>query len=54
MACCTWESIELVAMDPGTGEEKWRFKTDEQVFAGPTVSNGVLYFGGRDVLRAVR
>jgi outer membrane protein assembly factor BamB len=47
-------SRALVAMDARTGEEKWRFKTDEQVFAGPTVSNGVLYFGGRDVLRAVR
>jgi len=35
----------LVAMDAKRGEERWRFKTDEHVYPGPTVSNGVLYFG---------
>jgi outer membrane protein assembly factor BamB len=44
----------LVAIDAKTGDERWRFKTDEHVYPGPTVSNGVLYFGGKGTLRAVR
>jgi hypothetical protein len=42
----------LVAIDAKTGDERWRFKTDEPVFPGPTVSNGTIYFGGPGVLRA--
>ena len=44
----------LAAIDPKTGQDKWRFQTDEHVYPGPTVSNGVIYFGGRGVLRAIR
>ena len=40
-------------LDPKTGQDRWRFQTDEHVYPGPTVSNGVLYFGGGG-LRAIR
>jgi outer membrane protein assembly factor BamB len=44
----------LVARDAATGEERWRFTTDENVHPGPTIADGVLYFAGTNSLRAVR
>ena len=48
----------LVAIAAKTGAEQWHFKTDEHVYPGPTLSNGVLYFGMfsgvQGVLQAVR
>lgn len=39
---------DLVGLDPNTGDEKWRVKTDEPVFSTPHVDNGVVYFGSSD------
>ena len=40
----------LVALDPETGEEKWRVKTenDEPVYATPHVDGDTAYFGSAD------
>ena len=35
-------------MDIKTGEEKWKFKTGNQVYSSPLVSEGVIHFGSPD------
>ncbi len=35
-------------MDIKTGQEKWKFKTGDQVASSPAVSDGVVYFGSDD------
>ncbi|MGB7161488.1 MAG: PQQ-binding-like beta-propeller repeat protein [Tepidisphaeraceae bacterium] len=39
---------DLVGLDPNTGDEKWRVKTEGPVFSTPHVDNGVVYFGSTD------
>jgi outer membrane protein assembly factor BamB len=38
----------LYAVDSDTGEEKWRFKTEDFIGSTPAVSDGVVYFGSGD------
>ncbi len=39
----------LYALDAGTGQEKWKFKTDDRrVRSRPAISDGVVYFGSDD------
>ena len=34
----------LYALDARTGQEKWSFKTDGDVYSSPAVAGGVVYF----------
>ncbi len=36
---------EMIALDANTGQYKWRFNTQDWVWSGPALHNGVLYFG---------
>ena len=38
----------LYALDAETGQEKWRFKTDGQVYSSPAVAGGMVYIGSLD------
>ena len=38
----------LYALDARTGQEKWRFKTDDDVFSSPAVAGGMVYVGSWD------
>lgn len=38
----------LYALDTGTGELKWKFKTGDVIHASPAYANGVLYVGSWD------
>jgi outer membrane protein assembly factor BamB len=45
----------LYALDARTGQEKWSFKTDGEVYSSPAVAGGVVYFSSTDgYLYAVR
>ncbi|WP_410338187.1 PQQ-binding-like beta-propeller repeat protein [Longimonas sp.] len=33
---------------PETGEEKWRFKTEDRVFSSPAIHEGTVYVGSLD------
>jgi len=35
----------LYALDAETGQEKWRFKTDGEVYSSPAVAGGMVYVG---------
>ncbi|HEV2292591.1 MAG TPA: PQQ-binding-like beta-propeller repeat protein [Tepidisphaeraceae bacterium] len=39
---------DCVALDPRTGEQRWRVKTGGPVFSTPHVDGGVVYFGSAD------
>jgi outer membrane protein assembly factor BamB len=36
----------LLALRADSGEEAWRFPTDDMVMPGPAIANGTVYFGG--------
>jgi putative membrane protein insertion efficiency factor len=36
---------ELLALDAGNGQVRWRFATEAWVWSGPAIADGVLYFG---------
>ncbi|MBO9634217.1 MAG: PQQ-binding-like beta-propeller repeat protein [Chitinophagaceae bacterium] len=38
----------LYAIDPGTGKEKWKFRTEGIVHADPVISNDTLFIGSYD------
>ncbi len=38
----------LYALDAGTGEEKWNYRTDSWVYSSPAVSDGIVYVGSND------
>jgi outer membrane protein assembly factor BamB len=39
------DSQYLHAIDSQTEQEKWKFQTDTDIIASPTVAAGVIYFG---------
>jgi outer membrane protein assembly factor BamB len=39
---------DCVALDPVTGDEKWRVKSEGPVFSTPHVDQGTVYFGSTD------
>jgi outer membrane protein assembly factor BamB len=39
---------DLVALDAGTGKQKWRFKTGGPIFSACKVDSGTVYFGSAD------
>lgn len=39
---------DLVVLDPHTGKEQWRARTDGSIFSAPEVADGVVYFGSAD------
>jgi eukaryotic-like serine/threonine-protein kinase len=38
----------LYALDIKTGQQKWKFETEDQVFSSPVISGGMVYFGSND------
>ena len=38
----------LYAVDAESGEEIWRFETEDRVFSSPAVHEKVVYVGGND------
>jgi outer membrane protein assembly factor BamB len=38
----------LLALDAGTGKERWRFNAGEGGQSSPAISKGVAYFGSSD------
>jgi eukaryotic-like serine/threonine-protein kinase len=38
----------LYAVDTNTGQERWKFKTEDGISSSPAVSGGVVYFGSGD------
>jgi len=38
----------LYALDPATGSQKWKFKSDGRITSTPAVSGGAVYFGSYD------
>jgi len=38
----------VYALDAGTGEQRWKFRTGDVVHASPAFANGVLFFGSWD------
>ena len=38
----------LFAVDLLSGQELWKFKTDDWVMSSPVVSNGMVFFGSDD------
>jgi outer membrane protein assembly factor BamB len=43
----SWDNY-LYAVDVKTGQEKWKFKTDGEVFTSPAVADGIVFFGSKD------
>lgn len=39
---------ELVALDRGSQQARWRFQTDGAIYGAPIIANGVVYFGSAD------
>ena len=42
------EDGRLYALDAATGQEKWSFKTDGEVYSSPAVAGGMVYVGSGD------
>jgi outer membrane protein assembly factor BamB len=42
------EDFHLYALDAETGQEIWKFRTEEWVLSSPAVAKGVVYFGSED------
>lgn len=41
-------SGELVALDRGSQQARWRFQTGGAIYGAPIIANGVVYFGSAD------
>ena len=38
----------LYALDIFTGQQKWKYGTQQQIFSSPAISNGTMFFGSYD------
>jgi outer membrane protein assembly factor BamB len=42
------EDNYLYALDAESGQEKWKFRTEDWVLSSPAIANGLVYFGSED------
>lgn len=39
---------QIIALDRKSGQERWRFETEDEVLSSPSIAQGIVYFGDGD------